>query len=212
MAGSIRTFDRRTIYWAVGSTSTEVENCNVLSDLLNFSINFKLSDFLDFIDFLDFFQLNRPLDFLDMTYQLPWFLAFLTFQSHSGPLLHLIMLIMHRFWPFLAFKNAFLWLLNDPSPSNNLAESWKTFSIITICNIKSIQETKLQKMAKNLYFGSLDHSKMRFCDFRMTLYDKAMLPNVEKHLVLSQYATSSRSNRPKSRNWSKTSFLALWII
>ena len=178
--------------------------------MLNFSNNFKLS--LNFFDFLDFFQLNRPLDFLEMTYRLPWFLAFLTFQSHSTPLLHLIMLIMQRFWPFLAFKNAFLWLLNDPSPSNNLAESWKTFSIITICNIKSIQQTKLQKMAKNLYFGSLDHSKMRFCDFRMTLYDKAMLPNVEKHLVLSQYATSSRSNRPKSRNWSKTSFLALWII
>ena len=93
-----------------------------------------------------------------------------------------------------------------------VAKCWKTLSSITICNTKSIYQTKLQKMAKNLYFGSLDHSKMRFCDFRMTLYDKAMLPNVEKHLVLSQYATSSRSNRPKSRNWSKTSFLGFWII
>ena len=153
-----------------------------------------------------------------MTYQLTWFLAFLTFQSHSGPLLHLIMLIMHRFWPFLAFKNAFLWLLNDPSrpgtvakslktfstiiicniksiqqpyaqytsfwhlgsckntfswllndPSwpGSVAERWKTFSTITICNIKSIQQTKLLKLAKNLYFGSLDHSKMYFCDFWM---------------------------------------------
>ena len=39
-----------------------------------------------------------------------------------------------------------------------------------------------------------------------------MLSNVGKHLVLSQYAISSRSNRPNSRKWPKTSFLALWII
>ena len=116
------------------------------------------------------------------------------------------------FWLFGSFKNAFLWLLNDPSPPGNLAESWKTFSTITICNIKSIQETKLQKMAKNLYFGSLDHSKMHFCDLRMTPHIRATLLNVGKHLVLSHYAISSRSNRPKSRKWPKNSFLALWII
>ena len=38
------------------------------------------------------------------------------------------------------------------------------------------------------------------------------LPNVGKHLVLSQYAISSRSKRPNPRKWPKTSFLAIWII
>ena len=116
------------------------------------------------------------------------------------------------FWLFGSFKNAFLWLLNDPSPPGNLAESWKTFSTITICNIKSIQETKLQKMAKNLFFGSLDHSKMHFCDLWMILHNLVMLHKVGGHLVPSQYAISSRSNRPNSRKRPKTSFLALWII
>ena len=67
-------------------------------------------------------------------------------------------------------------------------------------------------LAKNLFFGSLDHSKMHLCDFWMILHDLATLPKVGKHLVLSQYAISSRSNRPNSRKWPKTSFLALWII
>ena len=71
------------------------------------------------------------------------------------------------FWLFGSFKNAFLWFLNEPSWHGNIAESWKTFSTITICNIKSIQQTKLKKMAKNLFFGSLDHSKMHFPDFWM---------------------------------------------
>ena len=34
-----------------------------------------------------------------------------------------------------------------------VALCWKTFSTITMCNIKSIQHTKLKKMAKNI-FGS----------------------------------------------------------
>ena len=46
----------------------------------------------------------------------------------------------------------------------------------------------------------------------MTLHDLVMLPYAGEHLVLSHYAISSRSNRPKSRKWPKTSFLALWII
>ena len=112
------------------------------------------------------------------------------------------------FWPLGSFKKAFLRILNDLSWPGNLAESWKTFSTITICSIKSIQQTKIQKMAKNLIFGSLDHSKMHFCDFWMIL----TLPNVGKHLILSQYAISSRSNRPNSRRWPKTSFLAFRII
>ena len=116
------------------------------------------------------------------------------------------------FWLFGSFKNAFLWLLNDPSRPGNLTESWKTFNTITICNIKSIQETKLQKMAENLYFGYLDHSKMHFCDFWMILHHLVTLPKVGKHLALSQYAISSRHKRPNSRKWPKTSILALWII
>ena len=41
----------------------------------------------------------------------------------------------------------------------------ETFCTIIIYNIKSIKQTKLQKMAENLFFGYLDHSKMHFCDF-----------------------------------------------
>ena len=116
------------------------------------------------------------------------------------------------FWHFGSFKKDFSWLLNDPSQPGDLAESWKTFSTITICNIKSIQQTKLKKMAKNLFFGLFDHSKKHFCDLWMILHDLVTLPKVGKHLVLSQSAISSRSNRPNSRKRPKTSFLALWII
>ena len=55
----------------------------------------------------------------------------------------------------------------------------KTFSTITICNIKSIQQTKLRIMAKNLFFGTLDHSKMHFRDVWMILHDLVTLPNVK---------------------------------
>ena len=108
------------------------------------------------------------------------------------------------FWLFGSFKNAFLRSLNDPIWPGNAAQSWKTYSAITICNIKSIQQTKLKKTAKNLFFGSLDHSKMHFSDFWMIQLDLVTLPKVGKHLVLSQYAISSRSNRPKSKKRPKT--------
>ena len=117
-----------------------------------------------------------------------------------------------HFWPFGSFKNGYLRSLNDPSWFGDVAECLKTFSTITLCNIKSIQQTKLQKRAKILFFGSLDHSKIHFCDPWMILHDLITLPKVGKHLVLSQYATSSRSNRPNSRKWPKTSFGALWNI
>ena len=116
------------------------------------------------------------------------------------------------FWLFGSFKNAILCILNDPSWPGNIAESWKTFSTMRICNIKSIQQTKLLKMAKNLIFGPLDHSIRHFRDVWMILHDLVTLPNLGKHLVLSQYAISSRSNNANSRKWPKTSFLALWII
>ena len=117
-----------------------------------------------------------------------------------------------HFWLFGSFKNAFMWHLNDPSWSSNVVECWKTFSTITLCNIKSIQQNKVQKMAKNLYFGSLDHSKMHFSDFSMIFHDLVTLPKVGKQLLLSQYTISSRYNRSNSRKWPKTSILALWII
>ena len=53
---------------------------------------------------------------------------------------------------------------------------------------------------------------MRFYGFWMILYDLATLPNVGEHLVLSKFAISSRLDGPKWRKWTKTSFLAIWII
>ena len=67
-------------------------------------------------------------------------------------------------------------------------------------------------MAKNLFFGTLDHSKMHFEGLWRTHHDLVVLPNVGKHTILLKYAISSRSNRPKSRKRPKTCFLALWII
>ena len=67
-----------------------------------------------------------------------------------------------QFWLFRSFQNAFLWFLNDPLRPGNIAECWRTFSSIKICNMKSIGRTKVKKMAKNLIFGYLDHSKIRF--------------------------------------------------
>ena len=116
------------------------------------------------------------------------------------------------FWLFGSFKNEFLWHLNDPSWSGNVVECWKTFSTITLCNIKSIQQTKVQKMAKNLFFGSLDHSKMNFCDIWMIFHDLVMLSNAGEHLVLSHYAISSPSNRPNSRKRQKTLIFGFFCI
>ena len=40
-------------------------------------------------------------------------------------------------------------------------------------------------MAKNLFFDTLDHSKMHFGDMLMILHDLAVLPNVVKYEDLS---------------------------
>ena len=58
-------------------------------------------------------------------------------------------------------------------------------------------------------FGSF---KMHFCDIWMILHDLVMFLNAGIHLIRLHYAISGLSNRPKSRKWPKTSFLALWII
>ena len=117
-----------------------------------------------------------------------------------------------RFLLFWSFKNIFLWFLNDPSWPSRVGTCCRIFSTTTICKIKSIRQTKLKKMAKNLFFGTLDHSKMDFCDLWMVLNDLVTLPNTVKQLVLSQYALSTQSNRRNSWKCPKTSFLALWII
>ena len=88
----------------------------------------------------------------------------------------------------------------------------RSFSTIIICNLKSIRCTKLKKMTKNLIFGSLDHSKRHFL---WCLNDPAWRiwqSTCHYHLVESKYATWSVSDAPNSRKWSKTSFLAIWII
>ena len=76
-------------------------------------------------------------------------------------------------WP----KNSFLaiWITQKgifgifewSSMADTMAKLCKPFSSIEICNIKSIRCTKFKKMAKNLIFGYLDHSKRHFCDFWM---------------------------------------------
>ena len=116
------------------------------------------------------------------------------------------------FWHFGSFKTAFSWFLNHLSWPGNVAKCCNTFRSIWIWNIKSIQQTKVQKLAKNLCFGSLDHSKMHFLGIWMIHQDLVILSNAGKHSVLLHYAISSISNRPKSEKWSKTSFQALWII
>ena len=90
-----------------------------------------------------------------------------------------------HFCHFGSSKNAFLGLLNDPSRTGSVAEWKKSYSPIIICNIRSIQQTKLKIMAKNLILGTLDHSKMLFWAFWMILHDLVMMPNVGPHLVLS---------------------------
>ena len=117
-----------------------------------------------------------------------------------------------HFWLFGSVINEFLSFLNDHSWSVNLVKCWRTFSSITICNIKWIQLTKHMKMAKSLIFGFSDHSKMHFYGFWMILYDLATLPNVGENLVLSKFAIWSRLDGLKSRKWPKTSFMAIWIL
>ena len=139
-----------------GSSSTEVENCQGgWGHLLNFSLStFKMFKSLN--EMSEIRELFEIVNFyLNMQYQVDP--TDQTQENGQKPL----------FWLFGSFKNAFFWFLNDPAWPGNIAESWKTFSTITICNIKSIQQTKLQKMAKNLFFGSLDHSKKYFSDLWM---------------------------------------------
>ena len=82
------------------------------------------------------------------------------------------------FWPFGLIKNAFSWFLNDYSGSRN-DECCKACSGFIICNIKSNQQTKLQKMVKNIIFSSLDHPERYFCDFWMIQHGLYYTPHVD---------------------------------
>ena len=81
-----------------------------------------------------------------------------------------------------------------------------------ISEMKSSERAKSRKWPLKSSFWLFESFKMPFYEFWTILHDLVMFPNVRKHLVLSQYAISSRSNRPNPRKWPKTSFLALWII
>ena len=105
-----------------------------------------------------------------------------------------------HFWLSESFKNAFLQCLNDPSCTGNSAGCYKTLSAITICIIKSIQETKLQIMAKILLFGTLDHSKMQFCDFWMIQHVPycSQIVNTILHYHNMQYQVDPTDLSPKN--------------
>ena len=78
-----------------------------------------------------------------------------------------------RKWPKTSFLA--IWIIQkgifvifEWSPmGDTMANSCTPFSSIKICNIKSVRCTKLKKMAENLIFDYLDHSKRHFCDFHM---------------------------------------------
>ena len=77
----------------------------------------------------------------------------------------------------------------------------KTFSTITICNIKSIQQTKLQKMAKNLFFGSLDHSKMHFSDFWMIQHDQKLLTPFSTIIICNMKSIRPTKLEKLTKDW-----------
>ena len=68
------------------------------------------------------------------------------------------------FLVYWIIQNAFLWFLNDASWPGNVAKWLKTLSTIKICNIESILQIQFQKMIKSLFYGTLDNSKLHFCD------------------------------------------------
>ena len=72
--------------------------------------------------------------------------------------------------------------------------------------ISSLSNRSTSRKRSKFFFGSLDHSKTHFCDLWMILHYLVIMHNVRKHLVLSKYAISSRSNIPNPRKWPKTSF------
>ena len=63
-------------------------------------------------------------------------------------------------------KRYFFQSLSDPSWPGDVFNYYKTFTTVTVYNMKPIQQAKLQKMAKTISFGSLDQSKMHSVVFQ----------------------------------------------
>ena len=84
-------------------------------------------------------------------------------------------------------------------------------SKVTIVELDSRQNLdKVEKwllLHHKLFFGSLDHSKIRFWGFWMILHELATLPNVGEHLILSKFAISSRT-----LDHSKMQYCDFWMI
>ena len=106
--------------------------------------------------------------------------------------------IQWLFWLFWSFKNGFLWILNDPAWPGTLATCSKTLSTITICNTKSIQQAKHLKMAENLIFGSMDHSKMHFRGAWMILHELVTLSKNYLYYHYMQYQVDPTMQTPEN--------------
>ena len=68
---------------------------------------------------------------------------------------------------------------------------------------------KTQENGQKCHFWLIWSFKNKCLTF---LNDPACAPNILERLFLSDYAISSWPDRPNSRKWPKTSFLAIWII
>ena len=90
------------------------------------------------------------------------------------------------------------WCSKDSKSNPRILEFWKLWSFCLFCFLACL-----------LAFP-LNHQKMHFSDFRVIPHDLVILSNVREYKVKSQYAISSRSHRPNSRKWPKTSFLPFW--
>ena len=74
-------------------------------------------------------------------------------------------------------------------------------STIKICSMKHIRPTKLKKMAKNLYFGSLDHSKMHFFDFWMIQHDQKLLTPFSTIIICNMKSIRPTKLEKLTKDW-----------
>ena len=99
-----------------------------------------------------------------------------------------------------------------------VAKLFEPSCTITICIIKSIQETKLQILAQIVLLRTLDHSKMQYCDFWM-IQHVPYWSQIVSTIFYSEYAISSGFNKPTSRkplfgtlDISKMLFYDFWMV
>ena len=76
------------------------------------------------------------------------------------------------FWAFWVIQKCIFVTFEWSSMCHIVAKLFEPSYTITICIIKSIQETKLQILAQIVLLRTLDHSKMHFCDFWMIQHDQ----------------------------------------